>query len=128
MRVDKYFGLMLLILFTNLASCSMYTGYRGVGTNPSSIQTLIKPGDKVKIVTKDNENISFVVVEITEKAILGESETVLFADITKLQKEVVSGTANFWKNNYTVGDCWWEWSCCDALEYNPEEKEWVCAD
>jgi len=44
----------------------------------------------VKIVTKDNEETSFVVVEVTDEAIVGESQTVLFTDITKLQKQTAS--------------------------------------
>lgn len=120
---------MFLVISVIITSCAMYAGYVGIEANPMSIHTFIKQGDKVKIVTKDKGKTSFVVVEVTDKAIVGESETVLFTDITKLQKEVVSGSANFWKNNYTVGEYWWTGEeSGDTLIYNPLEKEWEYAD
>ncbi len=118
----------LFVLLTFFVSCSPFASYVGIKNNPSSIQTLIEPGDKVKIITKDDEEISFVVVEVTDDAILGESDRVQFTNVGKLQKETVSGTANFWWNNYTVGEDWWMDGWCDSFEYNPEQKEWVCSD
>ena len=109
-------------------SCSPWAGNVGVKPDPSSIQRFIEPGDKVKIVTKDDEKISFVVVDVTDNAILGESDAVLFTNIGKLQKETVSGTVNFWKDNYTVGEYWWVEGSCDSFEYNPDEKQWMCSD
>jgi len=89
-------GKLLTAIFLTLslisASCASHTA---VYPEPVNIQSVIKPGDTVKIVTKDNEETSFVVVEVTDEAIVGESETVLFTDITKLQEQTVSAGKNF---------------------------------
>lgn len=90
----KLLTVMFLVVSVIFASC--VASYTGVYTDPVSIQSIIKPGDTVKIVTKDNEETSFVVVEVTDEAIVGESETVLFTDITKLQKQTVKAGENFW--------------------------------
>jgi len=44
-----------------------------------------------------------VVVEVTDEAIVGESETVLFTDITILRKQTVSAAENFWLRERIVG-------------------------
>jgi hypothetical protein len=89
-------GKLLTVIFLTLslisASCASHTA---VYPEPVNIQSVIQPGDTVKIVTKDNEETSFVVVEVTDEAIVGESETVLFTDITKLQEQTVSAGENF---------------------------------
>jgi len=98
-------GKLLMAIFLTLslisASCASHTL---VSPEPLSIQTLIRPGDTVEIVTKDTEETSFVVVEVTDEAIVGyeplftevgEYETVLFTDITKLQKQTDSAEKNF---------------------------------
>ena len=41
--------------------------HRAVYPDPVNIQSLIKPGDKVKIVTIDNEEAEFEVVEVTDE-------------------------------------------------------------
>jgi hypothetical protein len=89
-------GKLLTAIFLTIslisASCASHTA---VYPEPVNIQSVIMPGDTVKIVTKDNEETSFVVVEVTYEAIVGESETVLFTDITKLQEQTVSAGENF---------------------------------
>jgi hypothetical protein len=55
-----------------------------------NIKTIIKPGESVKVTTKHNTEYEFIVVKITEDAIVSETEKVLFKDIHKLQKMVVS--------------------------------------
>ena len=92
--IGKLLTVMFLTLSLISASCASHTL---VNPEPVKIQSVIKPGDKVKIVTKDNEEISFVVVEVTDEAIVGESQTVLFTDITKLEEQTVSGGENFLK-------------------------------
>jgi hypothetical protein len=98
MRFSAIVGIftVMLTLVTGLIFASCVASYTGVNTKTITIQSIIKPGDTVKIVTKDKEETSFVVVEVTDEAIVGESETVLFTDITKLQKQTVSGGENFW--------------------------------
>ena len=90
--IGKLLTVMFLTLSLISASCASHTL---VNPEPVNIQSNIKPGDTVKIVTKDNEETSFVVVEVTEEAIVGESETVLFADITELQEQTVSAGEKF---------------------------------
>lgn len=122
-------GLTILIAFLLLlASCSPFASYVNIENNTPSIKALIEPGDKVRIITNENEKLSFVVVDVTEDAILGESDTVHFANISKLQKERVSGTKNFWLGNETVGEDLWMDGWCNSFEYSPEQKEWVCAE
>ena len=41
----------------------------------------------MKVVTKDDEETSFVVVEVTDEAIVGENMIVLFNDIIYLQEK-----------------------------------------
>jgi len=86
-------GLMLVFMVCNLitASCASYAK---VYPEPIHIQSLITPGDTVKIVTKDNREIEFVVVEVSDEAIIGENETVLFTDISTLEKMNVSAGKN----------------------------------
>jgi hypothetical protein len=98
-------GKLLTAIFLTIslisASCASHTA---VYPDPVNIQSEIEPGDTVKIVTKDNEETSFVVVEVTEEAIVGESETVLFADITELQEQTVSAEKKFlWISILTLG-------------------------
>jgi hypothetical protein len=89
---EKLLTAIFLTLSLISVSCASHTA---VYPAPVNIQSVIKPGDTVKIVTKDNEETSFVVVEVTDEAIVGESETILFTDITKLQEQTVSAGKNF---------------------------------
>ena len=94
-------GKLLTLIFLSFSlisgSCASHTAFYSV----------IEPGDNGKVVTKDNEETSFVVVAVTDDAILGESNMVHLAKISKLQKERVSGTKNFWLVNDTVGEDLW---------------------
>lgn len=68
--------------------------YAPVYPEPVNIKTIIKPGDTVKVTTKDNKEYEFIVVEITDDAILGETENLLFEDIYILQKMVATSGEN----------------------------------
>ncbi len=92
MRVYKYFALMLLVFCLISASCASHTA---VYPEPVNIQSVIQPGDTVKIVTKDNQETEFVVTEVTDEAIVGENQKLLFTDIIKLQEQTVSAGENF---------------------------------
>jgi len=48
----------------------------------------------VKITTKDEKEYEFIVVEITDDAIIGETDKVLFTDIYKLQEMTVTSGEN----------------------------------
>jgi len=82
------FFLMVAMIATSCAS------YVKVHPEPINIQSVVKPGDTVKMVTKDNREIEFVVVEVSDEAIIGENETVNFRDISKLEEMSVSAGKN----------------------------------
>ena len=84
---SKLFLLFIIIISFLAYSCA--PTYTPVYPEPVNIKTIIKTGDTVKVTTKDNKEYEFIVVEITEDAIVGETEKVLFEDINKLQKMVV---------------------------------------
>lgn len=92
MRIHKYSASMLLLFALILGSCASHTA---VYPDPVNIQSVIKPGDKVKIVTNDNQETEFEVTDVTDEAILGENQKVLFTDIAKLQEQTVSAGENF---------------------------------
>jgi len=72
-------------------SCASYVK---VHPEPKNIQSVIKQGDTVRIVTKDNREIEFIVIEVSDEAIIGENETVLFTDIFILEEMSVSTGEN----------------------------------
>ena len=92
MRSGKYFITSLIVFLLILASCASHTA---VYPEPVNIQSVIKPGDTIKVVTKDNQEANFVVTEVTDKAIIGENHKILFSDIEKLQEQTVSAGENF---------------------------------
>ncbi len=92
MAVNKYLIFMLFIASLISVSCASHTA---VYPDPVNIQSVIKPGDTVKVVTKDNQETEFVVIEVTDEAIIGENFKVLFTDIEKLQEQTVSAGENF---------------------------------
>jgi len=89
------FGKILAVFFLIVAmiatSCASYVKVHPERIN---IQSVLKQGDTVKIVTKDNREIEFIVVEVSDEAIIGENETVLFTDISKLEEMSVSAGEN----------------------------------
>ena len=93
--VNNTFGKSLAVFFLIVAmiatSCASYVK---VHPEPVNIQSILKQGDTVKIVTKDNREIEFVVVEVSDEAIIGQNETVLFTDISKLEEMSVSAGEN----------------------------------
>ena len=90
--IGKLLMAIFLILCVIFASCASHTA---VYPDPVNIQSVIKPGDTVKIVTKDNQETEFVVTEVTDEAIVGENQKILFTDITKFEQQTVSAGENF---------------------------------
>ena len=70
MMIHKYFSFIVLVVSLISVSCASHTA---VYPEPVNIQSVIEPGDTVKVVNKDNEETKFVVVEVTDEAIVGES-------------------------------------------------------
>ena len=85
--INNPFGkkLMLVFMVCNLitASCASYVKVRPERIN---IQSLLRKGDTVRIVTKDKREVDFVVIEVSDEAIIGENEKVQFTDISTLEK------------------------------------------
>ena len=81
--------MLFTIITISFIAYSCAPTYHPVYPEPVNIKTIIKTGDTVKVTTKDNKEYEFIVVEITEDAIVGETEKLLFEDINKLQKMVV---------------------------------------
>ena len=82
------FCLSLLILSV---SCASHTA---VYPDPVNIQSVIQTGDKVKIVTNDNQEAEFVVTEVNDEYIIGENIKVPLKDITGMKEETVSAGKN----------------------------------
>ena len=80
---QKLLSTILLTVLLTSASC---VTHESIPPAPGNIQALIQPGDKVRVVTKDNEETEFVVVEVTDEAIVGENEKILFADIEEVEE------------------------------------------
>ena len=89
--IGKLLTVMFLTLSLISASCASHTA---VYPDPVNIQSVIEPGDTVRIVTKDNEETEFVVVEVTDEAIIGENIRVPLNDITGMEEETVSAGKN----------------------------------
>lgn len=87
----KILTMMFPTLFLIIASCASHTA---VYPDPVNIKSVIKPGDTVKVVTKDNQETEFVVTEVTDKAIIGENIKVPLNDITGMKQETVSAREN----------------------------------
>ena len=54
------------------------------------IRAIIKPGDTVRITTKDNKEFEFIVVDVTRDAIVGEAYKVLITEIYKIKEMTAS--------------------------------------
>ena len=82
---------LFLTIFLISASCASHTA---VYPEPVNIQSVIEPGDTVRIVTKDNQETEFVVTEVTDEDIIGENIRVPLNDITGMEEETVSAGKN----------------------------------
>jgi len=76
----------LLCLYTTLIvftfSCATY---RPLYTDPELLTSALNKGDKVKINTINDEEISLKVDHLTEEAIVGDKRTVLFTEIGEIK-------------------------------------------
>jgi len=62
---------------------------------PINIKSIIAPGDIVRVTTKDKREVEFKVVEVTDEAIIGDTETIDFSNISKLEEMTVLEITNF---------------------------------
>ncbi len=75
----------LLLILISVLTLSCAPTYVPVKPEPLYINAMIYAGDTIKVTTKDNKDYEFVVVEITEDAIIGETDKVLINNIHQLQ-------------------------------------------
>jgi len=94
MRTNQYYITFLIIFSLISASCA---SLRAVYPDPVNIQSIIEPGDKVKIVTIDNQEAEFEVVEVTDEYIIGGNIKVPHKDITGMKEETASAGENITK-------------------------------
>lgn len=92
--VTVIFAIMPLVF----SSCTSHTV---IETDNPNIQSVLLPGDKVRVVTKDNQETQFEVVKVTDEEILGESENIKISNIAQLEKVQISSGAKVLL--YTVG-------------------------
>jgi len=84
----------IIILILIISSCAKPT-HVPVLLEPENIKARIEPGDKVILVTRNNQQHEFEVEEITDLAIIGKHEKVLFKDIIKIDEVYASKEENF---------------------------------
>src|SRR5262249_15462819 len=82
--------LISLVLVASLMSMSC-TSWKPV--HVPVLETQLKEGDTVRIVTIDGRQLEFTISGITSEAIEGENQRVLLKDITTVEKQEVSAGA-----------------------------------
>jgi len=93
--MDKITLLFITIIIIFTSSCA--NKYTPVYPEPLNIQSTIKQGDHVKIITTTDEEFQFKVQEISSEAIMGSEQKVMFTDIYNIEKT----TAKEFKNVFT---------------------------
>ncbi len=73
-------------LIVALSACAQVVPAHKIPARPDFIRAGVQAGDSVEITTKDGEQRKFEVQDVTEIAIEGPSETILFSDIQSLVK------------------------------------------
>lgn len=84
----------VIIFSLAITSCAKPT-HVPVLLEPENFKARIEAGDKVILVTRNNQQYEFEVEEITDLAIIGEQEKVLFKDIIKIDKVYATKEENF---------------------------------
>ena len=74
-----------------LASCTSYT-YEVVRPPDNGFQSLLEPGDTVRIVINDGRELEFTIEAVTSEEIGGNGQRVLFSDIAILEKRELDDT------------------------------------
>ena len=82
---------LVFIFILSFASCASY-----IPLNPEkeNLDLMVKKGDELKIKTKKNEEIELKVEYLTDNEIIGEKKTVLFSDISEIEKMTASSGEN----------------------------------
>ena len=59
-------------------------------TEPQVILSQIKPGDEIRLTTRDGRKWEFTIKEVNDKQLVGENEKVNLADITDIERREFS--------------------------------------
>lgn len=80
--------LSILVMFTFI-STSACSSYKKINLTPDSVQQHIKPGDVVKVKTKDGRDLEFIAYTITSTSIIGndDDKPIHFSDIDMIEKK-----------------------------------------
>ena len=70
---------------------------------PDHVHAGVEVGDKVNVVTRDGVATEIIVAEITDKAIVGEGQTVLFEDLSSIAKRSWNPIRNPCEDERPVG-------------------------
>lgn len=91
-RMGKYLRLVrkLLILALIVIVASGCTTMRPVMPEPRASEETLKPGDNVRVFTRDGRVLDFKVKEVTEQRISGEKEEVPFSEIGHIERREFS--------------------------------------
>jgi hypothetical protein len=81
---DRLISLVIVFAFM-LVSC---TSYKAIQV--PAIESQLKEGDIVRVVTTDGRDLKFKITGITSDAVAGENQRILFKEIITLEKREVS--------------------------------------
>jgi len=81
-KTKKNLFYLITVLTLFIFSCATY---RPLYTDPELLTSALNKGDKVKINTINDEEISLKVDHLTEEAIVGDKRTVLFTEIGEIK-------------------------------------------
>jgi hypothetical protein len=89
---------LLFILCISLTTGCTTLKPLGVYAEPQAILTQIKPGDKVRLTTRDGNVREFKLKESTAQQLVGEDEVVNLSDIKDIERREFSA----WKTTFLV--------------------------
>lgn len=75
------------VAVTLILSMSACTSMRPI--DKTAVSTNIEAGDSVKIVTKDEREVEFKVIEVSDTSIIGETESVPKDEIASIKKKKI---------------------------------------
>jgi len=82
LRKNSIFLLLALLLATGLAGCATTKELAWPPAKP--LTELIKPGESIRVETKDGKNYRFRVQEVRQDELVGRLRTIKIADIQKI--------------------------------------------
>lgn len=105
-RLLPFVGCLLLAPFL-LSACAQWWQVRPY---TEFVAAEIRPGDKLRIETRDGVRSKLVVVSVRDDRIVGEHQTILLDDIARLEKQSKEGPANPCRPHVPLGCSVPEWA------------------